>query len=242
VGSNTSVTLTDSIYGKITVGKNSTVTFTRSRIFLKELNTSEKVTIKFTESCVEMRVCEDVDLKDENKFNMEEKSVVVYTEKGFDIDKASTINASIYTLGDINVNAAKNYMTNMEGLYIADNVKSIWTNWSWNTNCGTCTNFNKKQVEYVKDEAGLIDPEVISLNVYPNPNTGAFGIDIITSENGTLNVSVTDLLGRTIYTESRPLDGPVYLPINLTGAANGQYIVQATVNGKVFTKKVMINK
>lgn len=57
VGSNSTATLTDSIYGKVKVGKNSKVTFTSDVIYVEELKTSYDDTIAFTSSCVTIYSC-----------------------------------------------------------------------------------------------------------------------------------------------------------------------------------------
>jgi hypothetical protein len=241
VGSNKSVTLTDSIYGKISVGKNSTVTFTSDVVYIKELKTSDDVTVKFTEQCVKMMVCDDVELKKDNQFNSTGKTVVMYVEHDFKASENSVINSSIYSLDEIKVEGDCNNVTKMTGLFIAEKVKSEYTWWNWNTNCGGCDNLNKKS-SFAADLQGTIDPTQISFNVYPNPNKGDFGIDIITNQTGTLQIAVIDLLGRTVYSETQTLSGPVFVPINLPTAANGQYVVRALINGQAFTKYIVINK
>ena len=241
VGSNASVTLDAEIFGEIAVGKGSTVTFTSGNINIKELKTSENVTIKFTEQCVKIMVCGEVNLKDGNSFNPTGKSVVVYVQDDFEIGSGSTINTSIYSKDEIEVQGTSKNVTNMTGMFIAKSVTSNNTNWNWNTANPSCTNLNKNSMTET-DEKGLIDPTQTSFKIYPNPNKGNFGIDIITSQTGLIEINVIDLLGRTVFNKTQDLNGPVFIPVNLPAEANGQYIIRASVNNQIFTKHIMINK
>jgi uncharacterized protein YrzB (UPF0473 family) len=244
VGSHKTVTLSDTIFGKIAIGKNSTVTFTGKVLYIKELKTSEGVVIKFTEECVVMLICDEVELKDDNTFNQTEKSVVVFVEDDFKVKKNSVINASVYSLDEIKVEANANNITNMKGLFIAEKVKSNYAIWNWNTACSECQSqlHKTKPQPVAEDLDGLIDPNKIHVNVYPNPNRGQFGVDIITSEEGSLNISVYDMLGRLVFTSGElVLSGPTYIPINLKHAAKAQYFVRTTINGKPIIKPVIVN-
>jgi N-acetylneuraminic acid mutarotase len=79
------------------------------------------------------------------------------------------------------------------------------------------------------------------LNLYPNPNQGNFDLQINTPESGNLTITITDLLGRNMYTSKFAISGDTNLPLNLINAANGQYILKATFNEQVFVKRFIIN-
>jgi len=243
VGSNTSVTLTDSIYGKVKVGKNSKVTFTSSTLYMEDFSTSYDDTIKFTQSCVTMYVCKKVELKKNNIFNAEGKSVLIFVEEDFKIEKNSSAITSVYSEKHIHSEGDKNGDENeLTGLFIAEKVHSKRTNWNWNTACGGCQSTqNKVTVEPVADLGGLLDATKLILNVYPNPNNGNFGVDIFSPEDGNYQVEVYDAFGRLVYTTGKQtLSGPTYVPIEMEATAGAQYFVRMSVNGEVHTKAILV--
>ncbi len=245
VGSNKTVTLNGSIYGKVAIGKSSTVTFTSETLYLKDLKTSDDVEIIF-DGCTKVLICDKLDLKKNNTFNAADKAVVVYVGYDANIDENSVVNASIYCQKSLDVYGKEDAESQMKGMYIAEKIKSKYTTWNWNTTCDECQeNMNKYQpAPLAEDRKGLIDTDEISFNVYPNPNRGNFGVDIITSEEGSMIISVYDAIGREVYTTGEmELTGPTYvpIPINLVNTDRGQYYVRAMINGKSFVKVVIIS-
>ncbi|MCB9251797.1 MAG: T9SS type A sorting domain-containing protein [Flavobacteriales bacterium] len=241
VGSNKSVTLNDSIYGNITLGKNSTVTFTSPVIYAKSIKTSYDAEINFKSDCIKLMVCQDISLNKGNSFNPGNKSLLAYVEKSFTAEEGTTVNSSIYSMENI-VSEGSSCKTNqMKGIFIAENVESKYTNWNKIDNCGTCKQFKKTSFA---DEGleNLLNPESISVNIYPNPSKGFFGIDLITQSTGTVNISVTDLMGRVVFKESKYVSGPDYIAINLTDGIAGQYIVKVELKGKVYMDRIMLVK
>jgi hypothetical protein len=101
-------------------------------------------------------------------------------------------------------------------------------------NCGV---FHKKSTS----QSGLSNA-FVEYNVYPNPSSGTFNLDVMSNKIGQLNISVTDLMGRTILTESHVISQYTSLPISLTSAASGTYFLKAEMNGEVFVKRIVLNK
>lgn len=100
-------------------------------------------------------------------------------------------------------------------------------------NCGS---FHKRSV---RKPAAMV--QALQFNVYPNPNQGNFELNITTPEAGNLNITVTDLMGRTVYTNAHSIVTNTNLPIHLDGAANGTYILKAEFNGQIFVNRLVIN-
>jgi hypothetical protein len=130
----------------------------------------------------------------------------------------------------------------MQGMFIAEKVESEYATWNKNTECNSCNQFNKRSSDVKEDLSGLIDPKSVSLNVYPNPSNGSFGVDVVTSEQGNMNVTVIDMMGRVMYTEKVELTGPVFVPVNLQNITDGSYFVKVEINGKFYTKRLYIER
>lgn len=78
----------------------------------------------------------------------------------------------------------------------------------------------------------LGETENTAIGLYPNPNTGAFTLTFNSDENETVKVSVYDLLGRSLSTQTIEAHaGMNALPMNLK-LASGQYFVKLEGNTK----------
>jgi hypothetical protein len=73
----------------------------------------------------------------------------------------------------------------------------------------------------------------VNLNIYPNPNQGAFTVNISAADRITGDMMVMDALGRTIHTQSLDVTGTRQIAIELGNVAPGIYmLVLNTANGK----------
>lgn len=80
----------------------------------------------------------------------------------------------------------------------------------------------------------------INLNVYPNPNSGAFTIEINSASNMDAQININTVDGRLVYNKEVSIDGIVTQPIDLTDLANGIYYL--TVKAKDVTRTFKILK
>ncbi|MBA3706284.1 MAG: T9SS type A sorting domain-containing protein, partial [Bacteroidetes bacterium] len=81
------------------------------------------------------------------------------------------------------------------------------------------------------------------INVYPNPNNGAFTLDISFPDNGLYNVEIANVLGQIIYTESLNINNRNYnfsKIFDRTTLSKGIYIVKLSGNGANTNKKIII--
>ena len=105
------------------------------------------------------------------------------------------------------------------------------------SNCGTLNKRSKSSKTSTKQIS-----QGISFNVYPNPNSGLFGLDILTKEAGTVSIIVTDLMGRTVLTQSQKINSDETISLDMHTATTGQYILKAELNGQVYIKKMVLVK
>jgi hypothetical protein len=74
----------------------------------------------------------------------------------------------------------------------------------------------------VKDENFLV-------SVYPNPSTGMFNLSITTSNNMMLQLSLFDMLGKSIMTHQSKLShGKNLVPVDLRQQVTGMYLLECT--------------
>lgn len=80
------------------------------------------------------------------------------------------------------------------------------------------------------------------LSVYPNPSTGIINVDAQFAKSQALNVTVTDMLGNVVYTNSYAANAAQKLTIDLTNQSNGIYFVKFENGNGSDVKKINILK
>jgi len=79
-----------------------------------------------------------------------------------------------------------------------------------------------------------------TLNVYPNPNNGAFRIAFDIEGVKDVEIVVLDALGRVVYAKNSKVAGTHQSSIDLTNEAKGMYIVQITTEDHTVSRKVTV--
>ncbi len=80
-----------------------------------------------------------------------------------------------------------------------------------------------------------------SLNIYPNPSTGVFTIDLNTPATNDLSVVVTNITGEMVFTSYvGKANGSVQIPVDLHNAASGMYMVKIVSEGNNITRTIVV--
>ncbi len=81
-----------------------------------------------------------------------------------------------------------------------------------------------------------------TFTVYPNPNNGKFSVIFDSQEQGTVTLRLTDLVGRTIYTNSFEVNvGAVELPVEVSNYTSGVYTLEFVQGQAVTHVKLSLN-
>lgn len=88
------------------------------------------------------------------------------------------------------------------------------------------------------------DADQFGLSVYPNPANDEVNISFTLSNEALVNVTVTDLTGKIVYTSNgeNNVAGAHSMKINTSTFSNGVYMVNFKANGEVSTQKIVIRK
>lgn len=129
------------------------------------------------------------------------------------------------------------------GLLVGDSFNALGVtpgsyDFTYTVNNGVCADVSTTITVEVDDCVGIGENESLDFTVYPNPNNGSFAI----RNNGVTNevvITVIDLNGKLIYSESRVLDGVELLPIDLN-VDSGIYRLSITSDTSVSSYKVVV--
>jgi PKD repeat protein len=86
------------------------------------------------------------------------------------------------------------------------------------------------------------DPSFVeSLDLFPNPNDGSFTLRLMSKTSGKMQLVVSDLLGRTVFSGNYDLkNSQLIVPIDLGGYAQGAYVVQLRSGKQVAHRKILV--
>ncbi len=85
--------------------------------------------------------------------------------------------------------------------------------------------------------------QLFEVNAFPNPNNGAFNINIETSVAEDINLVIYDQVGAVVWRKQiEKLNGKTTIFVPLEQAAQGVYQLQVTSNKRVVNKRLIINK
>ncbi|MFH1051850.1 MAG: CotH kinase family protein [bacterium] len=91
----------------------------------------------------------------------------------------------------------------------------------------------------IDDDIQLDD--IFSISVYPNPSSGVINLDLLSPEIIFCNINVTNVLGQVVYTsDSKNYFYYFNSEIDLTEQPDGVYFINFKIDGKTYTKKVLI--
>lgn len=79
-----------------------------------------------------------------------------------------------------------------------------------------------------------------TLNLFPNPSDGMVNLEYISGHQGSINISVVNTLGATVYTSNAVSNGSLNKSIDLNGLTKGMYFVNVTSENGTTTKKLAI--
>ncbi len=88
---------------------------------------------------------------------------------------------------------------------------------------------------------GVADANTSLVNVYPNPNTGAFTIAFSNSMENVI-VEMVDVNGRNVFAQQFDVNAGDQKQLDLTGESNGMYLLRVTSANGVSTQRILINR
>ncbi len=116
------------------------------------------------------------------------------------------------------------------------------------SNGGECSDVSKKVTVSSSCKLGEKTELTSSLNVFPNPTSGAFTLDLQLGDEETsqAQLQLVNMLGQTISIDNAQLtveNGRVVKEIQLNDdVAEGMYLLKVIINDKIFTSQINLQK
>ncbi|GIV32500.1 MAG: hypothetical protein KatS3mg031_0035 [Chitinophagales bacterium] len=246
VPANSHVILNASVYKNITVGKNSSVTFTEPEINLENLFTQDNVQIHFTQPCVKMKLCKKLQLGKDNTFNPDYKDIMVYVEEDVTIHEGSTIIADIYMKeGKMTVkDAPANDPTVMQGLFIVHFLESgKHVHWYQNIGCPGICHPDITPVLCTANERAVVSFTLVSADDDVDFGPLQDGDTINLSVTGPINIRANVCHGDNIESVAFLVNGSFHrmenLPFYTIAGDNGGNYLPWNVSPGIYTIKAI---
>lgn len=148
-----------------------------------------------------------------------------YTDSGY------TLSDNFYDSAQVTVETLGNWVnSSVEGLYY---IQYRATDLSGNVS------LSAKRVIYVNGTNSVPVIEGAQVSVYPNPSNGNFTVEASQAFGQGVTITVTNLLGATVY-QTQPESSATKALINLEGINAGIYFVNISNGNRVETTKIVV--
>jgi hypothetical protein len=229
-------TITGNNFKKIEIGKNTTVKFMNvGDIYIDELNEKgdKNVNTNITfNGNTNLIIRKKMDLDKRNQFNqVGGYTVNVYVEEGdVKVDEYSNVTANIdVRFKDLHVHGKKYGVTTMTGRFIGKKVHGHHLV-RWNGACAGPNNVGPTPREWQEAEPMASGETSITARVYPNPNSGAFHVEVQGPAGSNIQAGLHDLTGKKI-TDLNGIQVNVPYQVNQP-MANGVYFIHVDIDGQ----------
>lgn len=115
-----------------------------------------------------------------------------------------------------------------------------------NSTVASVTQFTTNQKKKFRfGTLGVEDEELVTgINVFPNPSTGSFSLNLNLVKKADVAITVTNAMGQLVYSESKQsiATGQHIYNLDLSAYANGMYMVNVIAGEKLYSQRVNIAK
>ena len=247
------VTLTNNLFGDITVETGARITFTNAQVKIASLNVQAGdnnlyTTVNFSQNTAVL-VSNRVDIGERCLVNPGNNKVTFYmgdlnfNQEKFTVKSGDTkVTANVYMPnGKMTVKSGENKKTcYLTGIFMAEEVKGDGENVTWNSyDCGYALTAPTKEAI---NATATTEEQIANagIKIYPNPTAGKFTIEITNIKSAKADVIVLNVSGAVIEKRSMELTGAKqYLDFDIEKQAAGIYMVQVSTGEGVKTVKLV---
>jgi len=103
-----------------------------------------------------------------------------------------------------------------------------------------CENYAEQVITVVNCVGVEENAEAASLEIYPNPTSGKFNLNIVANDMADAQLQVIDIVGKVIYTQNISVAGSELVALDLSDNPRGIYFVQIKNDTQSISKKVFL--
>ncbi len=108
--------------------------------------------------------------------------------------------------------------------------------------CGQSLGSDPKEVT-IYAPIGISENNGMGIEIFPNPNSGKFNLDITAGSLAKVNITIYNVLGNAVYTENDiHLNGKLHKTIDISALPKGIYHLKAEGEGTSVVKRIVIEK
>ena len=96
-----------------------------------------------------------------------------------------------------------------------------------------CNVYSRDEKAAEFDQLGYIEKGIKYLNLFPNPNDGAFQCEVALHQQSDITILVVDQLGNTLFTQNQAQVNNEVFPISINNPQSGSYILIIQSNNDV---------
>lgn len=249
IGKRSVITLTGTVYGKITIKEGAQVTYASGDVSIDFIETEDGLkaptTVNYTSQFFALnsiiRIKDKIVIGKRNRVNAGGSTfyladVRIDEEKALIDGVGTEFNGNIYApIGKLTVRNAEQLSPGvMNGIFICQNVVSEKFI-TWNRNI--CNVFAPRAIAASQQS----NSKVLSLSVYPNPAIGKFNLLVKTPVTTTAELTIINLNGVIVKKATyQNVTNGRSIPVNLIGNAAGTYLLKVTTKLGTQTLKVVI--
>ena len=116
-------------------------------------------------------------------------------------------------------------------------ITEIWKNATWELNSRTHNTWQQ-----LTDVATNPSLSTLEMNVFPNPSSGIFNLELKSEIGNKIEVNVFDLSGKLLMTRNPMMEQPgEEIQLDLNGLAKGMYLLRVRSGDSAIQEKILLN-
>ncbi len=113
------------------------------------------------------------------------------------------------------------------------------------TNCNQTVGYSSDTVVTLFSESMAVEDKQSNnhVNIYPNPAIDNFNINLYADDGNIANISIVNSKGVNVYKSTKQInDGKIQFNLSDLNLSTGTYIINTSINNKVYISKLLVSK
>lgn len=134
-----------------------------------------------------------------------------------------------------------NLVTGQSGKFLPNLGNGLYDAYVYNVNYPNCKRAANQFDLQISSIGEAISNPVEAVNVFPNPNSGKFTLQLSTNSESNVQIAVYDMIGKVVYTSNLENQlGDYNTEVDLSNMEKGIYILNVEAKGQRFNKRIAV--